>query len=152
MRHEKLRKMAAELLGVGESRIFINPTASAQIKEAITKEDVRGLIREKIVVKRKFAEQSRSRARALQAQKKRGRSRGKGKKSGTKKARVKPKTAWISRIRSQRNALRELRKSGKISPREYRKMYRLAKGNHFRGKKHVDSFAEKELKDWMERK
>ena len=152
MRPEKLKRLAAELLNVGESRVFIDSNAALKIKEAITKDDVRNLISEKVVLKRKYAEQSRARARKLQAQRTRGRRRGKGKKAGTKKARMNPKLMWISRVRSQRETLTELKKAGKISPHEYRKMYRLSKGNYFRGKRHVESFAGKEIKAMMEKK
>lgn len=136
MKSQKARLMAATLLKTGESKIWVNPLEIQRVKEAMTKEDLRVLIGEGIVKRKK--EQYQNRKRVLK--KKKGRKRGQGKRRGTAKARTSPKENWMKTVRAQRKKLRELKKSGsgklKIS---YRKAYKMIKGGYFRGKKHLES-------------
>jgi large subunit ribosomal protein L19e len=142
MNYRKAKRLAAKILKVGESKVWIDPEAGERIKEAMTNEDVRGLIAEKIITKNNVPEQSRARARKLKEKKKKGRKRGKGKRTGTKKARKEGKRFWIKNVRAQRAALKELKKKGvklKYSPR---KIYMMISGNFFKGKKHLQSVVE----------
>ena len=82
---KKLRRLAAHILGVGEKKILITDGLNERIGEAITKDDVRQLIKDGIVVKRRGNEHSRGRARILHAKRKKGRKRGMGRRYGTKK-------------------------------------------------------------------
>lgn len=143
MKAERVKELAAGMLNAGTSKVWLSPDAMSRAKEALTKEDVRALISEKLIRLRKVSEQSRVRARELAEKKKKGRKRGYGKRSGTWKARSKPKESWMKNVRSQRAKLNELKKAGKISRTEYRKMYRMVKGNYFRGKRHLEQYAEK---------
>ncbi|RLI07979.1 50S ribosomal protein L19e, partial [Candidatus Bathyarchaeota archaeon] len=72
------RRMAAEVLGVGESRIWIDPEYLDVVADVITKEEVRRLIHEGIIRVKPEAGVSRARARRIRAQKKKGRRRGPG--------------------------------------------------------------------------
>lgn len=133
---------AARILKVGKSRIFLDSAQTKRVKEAITKDDIRTLIREGVMGKRKDAEQSRGRARVLAVKKKKGRKRGHGKRKGKAGARTNTKKRWMGNIRALRRTLRELRtKHPKDLPKsKYRKLYKMIKGNYFKGKKYLEKY------------
>jgi large subunit ribosomal protein L19e len=140
MKLAKAKELAMQLLRIGKSKIWLNPSADAEINEAMTKEDVRGLITKGAIKKKQDAHQSRGRARILHEKKKKGRKRGQGKRTGTKKARVDEKRTWINKVRAQRKTLKRLRTESPEVFKEmsYRKVYKRVKGNYFRGKKHLE--------------
>ena len=138
MNNRKLKRMAADIFGAGESKIWVDPTQTVKAKEAMTRDDVRKLISERVIRKRKDHGHSRGAARILQAKKALGRRKGPGKRTGTRKTRMKPKQQWISRVRALRGALRTLKKEGKVTD-NYGKLYKQIKGNYFRGKKHLET-------------
>ena len=140
MNPRKIKRMAADILGVGESKIWISPEHMKQASEAMTRDDVRKLVGQRIIQKRKDQGHSRGGARILHAKKKKGRKSGLGKRTGTKKARMQPKVQWAARVRALRKKLRELKKEGTLKG-NYAKLYRQIKGNVFRGKKHLESLA-----------
>lgn len=142
MNNRKARMVASRLLKVGESKIWIDPSRGARIAEAMTKEDLRQLIKEGVVKKRHGNEQSRGRARALIAKRRKGRKRGKGKRTGTKKARSGGKKVWIKNVRAQREMLRQIKQGGARLKRPAREIYLMIKGNYFRGKNYVKQMAE----------
>jgi len=135
MKAQKVRTIVAQLLKRGKNKIWIDPNERQKLTEAMTKEDVRGLIAEGIVKKRKVSQQNTKRALA----RKKGRKRGPGKRKGTAKARTNPKKKWMKKVRAQRKKLKQL-KLGKIKLKiSYRKSYKMIKGGYFRGKKHLES-------------
>ncbi len=140
MRSEKIRRLAGKILKTGESKIWIDPSETKAIEEALTKEDVRGLIGKKLVRKRRLAFHSRGAARILAAKKKKGRKRGFGKRRGKAAARTSTKRKWMENVRSQRKFLRGLREGKKITREMYTKVYKLIKGGYFRGKKQIELF------------
>jgi large subunit ribosomal protein L19e len=144
MELDKVKKLAAKVLKVGPKRIYIDPAQATRAREAMTKEDVRGLISERIIKKRHTFGKSRARARALAAKRKKGRKRGRGKRTGTKDARMEKKSNWIKRVRAQRRMLRELRKSSPkaVEEKDYRDIYMKIKGNYFKGKNYVKEYVE----------
>ena len=127
------RRLAAEILGVGESRIWISPDPehAEEIMEATTKKDVEILIKRGLIrVRPKKGNSHRWLER--REQRKKGRRRGPGKRKGVATARRDPKEDWVARIRKMRRYLRWLRDHGVIDRRTYRQYYRLAKGGAFR--------------------
>ena len=127
------RRLAAEILGVGESRIWISPDPehAEEIMEATTKKDVEALIKRGLI--RVLPKKGNShRWLERRAQRRKGRRRGPGKRKGVATARRDPKEDWIARIRKMRRYLRWLRDHGVIDRRTYRQYYRLAKGGAFR--------------------
>ncbi|HLC92549.1 MAG TPA: 50S ribosomal protein L19e [archaeon] len=142
MNERKARLVAARILKVGESKIWINPEQLARVGEAMTKEDLRALIKEGVVKKRLDHLQSRGRARVLLAKKKKGRKRGKGKRTGTKKARKGDKKMWMKNVRAQRRVLAELKESGAKFKKTPREIYLMIKGNYFRGKNYLKQMVE----------
>lgn len=141
MNPRKIKRMAADILGVGESKVWIDSTQTVKAMEAMTRDDIRNLIAQRIVRKRQDAQHSRGAARILHAKKRLGRKSGKGKRTGTKKARSKPREQWIARVRALRKTLQEYKKAGKLKG-TYRALYKQVKGNHFRGTKHLQQTIE----------
>jgi len=141
---DRVKRIAASVLKVGIQRVWFNPDETDRIKEVMTKDDVRELVKEGIIKKRKLQSQSRVRARKLKEKKAKGRKRGRGKRKGTKKVRAKEKRSWVRRVRAQRRMLKELKEKnpkavGKIG---YSKLYRMIKGNYFKGKKYLKAYVE----------
>ena len=126
------RRMAADLLGVGESRIWIDPEYLDVVADAITKDEIRRLIHEGIIRVRPERGVSRARARRIREQKRKGRRRGPGSRSGARGAVMPRKRLWIMRIRALRKRLRYLRDRRAITVSVYRHLYRMAKGGAFR--------------------
>ncbi len=145
MQLNKIRRMAAEIMKVGKTKIVFSEKDRERIAESMTKEDVRALIKEGIVKKRKDKHQSKGRARKLKEKKTKGRKRGKGKRKGKKTARTKKKKEWMKKVRAQRKKLKELK--GKIKEKgEYGRMYKMIKGNYFKGKKYVETMVKGDKK------
>jgi large subunit ribosomal protein L19e len=128
------RRLAAEILGVGESRIWIdpNPEHEEEISQAVTRNDVKRLIAKGLIKVK--PEKGNSHTRWLERRRARseGRRRGHGKRKGAKDARVDSKRRWINTIRKIRRTLRWLRDKGIIDRKLYRELYRKAKGGVFK--------------------
>ncbi len=125
------KRLAAEILGVGESRIWIDPERIDEVADAITKNEIRGLIKSGVIRVKPVHKNSRERWRKRHKQEKKGRRRGYGKRKGRKTARKDRKEDWMNRIRKIRRYLRYLRDHGIIDRRTYRRLYMLAKGGTF---------------------
>lgn len=126
------KRLAAEVLGVGESRIWIDPDHIDEVMDAITRNEIRRLIKDRIIQVRPVHVNSRERWRKRHEQRKKGRRRGHGKRKGSKTARRGKKEEWMHRIRKIRRYLRYLRDKGIIDRKTYRRLYMLAKGGTFR--------------------
>jgi|SRR3989338_5836123 len=133
--HQK--RIAAQLLKVGMTRIWFDPDHLDDIKEAITKTDVRSLINQGIIQKKPSVGISRGRNRKRLEQKRKGRRQGSGSRKGRKTARLPRKRLWILKIRTQRELLATLRKKKVLDPQGYRELYVKSKGGFFRSKRHI---------------
>jgi len=140
LRFNHQRRLAAAVLGVGLNRVRIttDPAEQENVLDAITREQIRDLIRRNVITKRPEVGQSRARTRFRKAQRAKGRRRGHGSREGTGNARLPRKRRWISTIRALRSHLRELRASGRIDVRTYRRFYLQAKGGMFKSRAHLD--------------
>ena len=125
------KRLAAEVLGVGVSRIWIDPSRVEDVVDAITREDIRRLIKEGVIQVKPVHGNSRARWRIRHQQRRKGRRRGYGKRKGAKTARMDEKEMWMNRIRKIRRYLRYLRDHGVIDRKTYRRLYMLAKGGVF---------------------
>ncbi|MCD6263988.1 50S ribosomal protein L19e [Candidatus Bathyarchaeota archaeon] len=125
------KRLAASILKVGVSRVWIDPEYLEDVEAAITRDDIRRLIREGIIRRLPSESQSRARARLLAAKKKKGLRRGPGSRKGSKHATVGRKERWMNRIRALRRRLRILRERRVITTRTYRMLYLKAKGGAF---------------------
>jgi large subunit ribosomal protein L19e len=126
------KRIAAEVLNVGLSRVWFDPDKITDVANAITREDIRGLINEGTVKARQAQGISRGRARGNDIKRKKGHRTGQGNRKGGKNARSPKKHRWMRKIRAQRRTLRELRDDNTLDRTTYRRMYRKAKGGEYR--------------------
>jgi len=131
------KRLSATLLKCGVERVRFKPEYLHDIKEAITKSDLRLLISDGIVFKEPVKGVSRVRARKIAVQKRKGLRRGHGSRKGTANASTPDKEKWMAKVRKQRAFLKELKESGLIDGATYRDAYRKSKGGFFRSKRHI---------------
>ena len=136
------RRLAADVLDVGENRIWLDPAAQGEIAQAITREEIRELVDEGFIRAEDARGNSRGRARERNRKRAYGHKKGPGKRKGTAGARQNSKTEWQDTIRAQRRTLRELRDSGELTPTEYRELYRKAGGGEFRSVRYLMNYVE----------
>ena len=140
MNLNKQKELISRAVGVSKYRIKLNPKNPDELKslkEVISREGARDLLKEKVVIKKDKKGNSKTRVNKIKEQKKKGRMSGQGSRKGTKNARFPRKEKWIIKIRGLRALLKKLRGLGNIEVKTYREYYRKAKGNMFRNKKHL---------------
>jgi large subunit ribosomal protein L19e len=125
------RRLAAQILKVGRNRVWIDPERMDDVEAAITREEVKKLIHEKIIASLPAKGVSRSRAKVIRRKKRVGRRKGAGSRTGSGHAKISKKEAWMSKIRSLRKRLRELKASRIITESTYRKLYAIAGSGKF---------------------
>jgi large subunit ribosomal protein L19e len=125
------RRLAAQILKIGQNRVWIDPERTEDAETAITREEVRKLIHEGAIKSSPEKGISRGRARILHEKKKKGRRSGPGSRTGSPRARVSRKEAWMSKIRALRKRLRLLKTKKVIAESAYRKLYRMASSGRF---------------------
>jgi len=125
------RRLAAQILKVGQNRVWIDPQRMDDVETAITREEVKKLIHEKVITSLPEKGVSRARAKTIQEKKRKGRRKGAGSKTGAGHAKISKKEAWMSRIRSLRKRLRELKATRVITETTYRKLYMIAGSGRF---------------------
>jgi large subunit ribosomal protein L19e len=134
------KRLAADILKVGRSRIWIDPEFIDEVSLAITKADIRRLIDEGAIQAKHKQGVSRGRTRYNMRQKRKGQRKGPGKRKGKATAKLSKKQRWSMKIRPMRKELKKLRDEGKISPKVYRELYLKAKGNAFRNTAHLRTY------------
>jgi large subunit ribosomal protein L19e len=125
------RRLAAQVLKVGQNRVWIDPERTDDADTAITREEIRKLIHEGAIKALPEKGVSRARARIMHEKKKKGRRRGPGSRTGSPRARVTKKEAWMSKIRALRKRLRLLKTRKIIAEGAYRKLYKMASSGRF---------------------
>lgn len=131
--------MAAEILKVGTTRIWVDPEDTDRVSSAITRNEIRRLIHEGSIKKLPEAGISRGRKRVRRLELLEGRHKGPGSTKG--KARY-GKRRWVVRIRSIRRRLQTLRDRRLITTQVYRKLFLMAKGGAFRSAAHLDEYVD----------
>lgn len=134
------KRLAAKVMDVGISRVWMDPEKLEDIATAITREDIRGLVESGIVKRRPEVGISRGRARARDIKRAKGHGKGHGNRRGAKGARTPKKELWMKKIRAQRKLLKSMRAETTIDAHTYRIMYRKAKGGEFRNVAHLKSY------------
>jgi large subunit ribosomal protein L19e len=125
------RRLAAQILKVGQNRVWIDPERMDDVETAITREEVKKLIHEKVITALPEKGVSRARAKTIREKKRKGRRKGVGSKTGAGYAKISKKEVWMSRIRSLRKRLRELKATRVITETTYRKLYSVAGSGRF---------------------
>lgn len=132
------RRIAAAVLKTGKNNIWIDPDFSYDVSLALTREDIRKLIYDRVIQSRTLKGVSRARARVRIAEKRRGQHRGHGCRHGTANARSGGrKNNWMRKIRAQRRYLKALRDEELIARAQYRELYAKTKGGAFRSVAHL---------------
>jgi large subunit ribosomal protein L19e len=131
------RRVAASILKCGVNRVWFDPARLTDIENAISREDLRGLISDGAIKAHQKKGVSRGRARIRTAQRAYGHRKGVGKRKGAVGARTPGKRAWIQKIRAIRKVLVALRDAGTIDRHLYRILYRKAAGGQFRSVAHM---------------
>ncbi|HWG90328.1 MAG TPA: 50S ribosomal protein L19e [Candidatus Thermoplasmatota archaeon] len=128
------KRLAAAVLGRGESGVWLDPLKTDEIAEAVTRQDIRALIKKGVIRPVQKIGVSRARANKIAEQKEKGRRKGPGSRKGKQGARDPRKRRWIRTIRPLRALLKELRDGGKIQTIQYRRLYLQAKGGRYRSR------------------
>lgn len=137
MKVNNQKRIAAEVLKCGANRVWFDDSRLDEIKEAITKSDIRRLVGDKAIKAKPLKNKSRFSARKILKQKRKGRRKGSGKRKGKRTARLPDKKVWMIKVRLQRAFIKELRDKDIISPANYGILYKKVKGGFFRSKRHI---------------
>lgn len=118
-----VRRLAADIMNVGQNKVRISPDGLKEAEGALTRADVKGLIDKGVITKVRPAGR---------ASKKRTKRRGRGKRKGST---VSTKDLWMKKVRAQRKFLRMLLKTEALKESEKRGIYKKVKSGIFRNKK-----------------
>ncbi len=137
MKLHKKTDLAAKILKCSPRRVRFDPARLTEIKEAVTKFDMRNLIKKGAITKKPIQGVAQFRVRKKKVQKSKGRQKGPGSRKGKATARLKPKRDWMNTIRAQRTVLKRLREGNHIDNQTFTALYRKAKGGFFRSARHI---------------
>ena len=143
MKLDTQKKIAASVLGCSKNRVILDIERLDEIKEAITKTDIRSLIKDKAIKEKPIKGTSRSKANKIRTQKKKGLKAGHGSRKGKAGARKPKKEKWMAKIRIQRKFIKELKIKEIINTKEYSELRSKSKGGFFRSKRHIKIFLDK---------
>lgn len=126
MNLSKKKNLAIKTLGVGRDRIVFNTSRLDEIKEAITKQDIRDLVQSGAISVREI----KGRRKIVKSHSRR--------RAGSVKKKVKlGKKTYIIITRSLRSYIKELRKHGKMTKEKYCEIRKQIKSRAFRDKSHL---------------
>lgn len=134
------RRLAARLLKCGKNRVRFVPDRLEDIKEAITKTDIRLLINNGAIIKKPLTGNSSYWTKKNKHQKSKGKLKGFGSRKGKKTARLNPKRTWINKIRLQRRFIKSLRDKDMITSAAYHELYMKSKSGFFRSLRHLSLY------------
>ena len=140
MRLKTQKRIAAAVMKCSPKRIKFDTTKLKEIKEGITKADIRGMIIDSFISKKREKGISNARSKYIKIQKSKGKRRGQGSRKGRKTARTPRKEEWMNRVRLQRKFLAKLKEKNAIDNNVYWEFYRKIGGGFFRSKRHLQLY------------
>jgi large subunit ribosomal protein L19e len=120
---ETVRRLAADILNIGRTRVWINPDEISEVKKMATRADVKGLIDKGTIKKLPVAGRKKNTIRKTRA-------------AGSRKGRSGKtvKELWMEKVRAQRKLLRKLLEEEVLPASEKRNIYRRIKSGIYKNK------------------